>query len=311
MGPGTSAAAAIPIDDRVDDDDEDDDNIKVLIDKGDDDNNDDAGAVANINAQGNVKVGASCTASATGGSGFSPFILIDLDESAVTKIKGQNHKKYLNNLRRDYYNKDKLWVKRLHLQLPQGPRSKCSVNDMMPYMLLECNNNRYMQQCIFSIAGIRNATEGRFSNEFKNIMEHAHCSEKFQSARGKHEKEFEFDYLFRCFFDTNNEAFPNEDNHQHGVMCSLAALHMAAALSHRRILLNDGTSLEYMFCSNCGYFTNNLATMNTHVWKHYKVGLFCAHSKCDFVMNHVESMLQHGSLWHGYGKRNKTTPMKS
>ena len=42
--------------------------------------------------------------------------------------------------------------------------------------------------------------------------------------------EFEFDYLFCCFFDTNGKAFPNNDNHMLSVMCGLAALHEAVAL---------------------------------------------------------------------------------
>ena len=136
-GPGMSAAAAIPIDDRADDDNEDDDNIKVLIDEGDDDGDDGTGAVANVDAQGNVKIGTSRTASATGGSGFSQFVLMDLDESAMGEIKGKNSRKFLNNLQRDYYDKDELWVKQLCLQLPQGPRSKHNRYDMMQYMILE------------------------------------------------------------------------------------------------------------------------------------------------------------------------------
>ena len=178
-------------------------------------------------------------------------------------------------------------------------------------MLLERNSNRYMQQCIFSVAGIRDGSEGQFSNDFKNIMERTHIGKKFRSAQGKHEKEFEFDYLIHCFFDTNNKAFPNEDDRQRRVMCGLAALHNAVALGHQKIQLNDGTSLEYMFCPHCRYFTNNAPMMNTHVQKHYKAGLFCAHSKCNFVTNHVKSMLQHSSLMHGYCKKNKGTPVKS
>ena len=69
-----------------------------------------------------------------------------------------------------------------------------------------------MQQCIFSVAGIQAGTEGKFSAQFKNIMEHAHSSEKFWSARGRHEREFEFDFIF-CCFDTNGQAFPNDHNH--------------------------------------------------------------------------------------------------
>ena len=87
----------------------------------------------------------------------------------------------------------------------------------------------------------------------------------FWSAWGKHETEFMLDYLFHCFFDANDKVFPNEDNHQRRVMCGLAALHTAAALGRRRILLNNGTSFEFMFCPHCRYYTNNLTTMNTHV----------------------------------------------
>ena len=101
-----------------------------------------------------------------------------------------------------------------------------------------------------------------------------------------------------------------EDDRQRGVMCDLAAIYTAVALGHWKIQLNDGTLLEYI-CPHCGYFTNNAPMMNTHVRKHYKVGLFWAHSTCNFMMNRVESMLQHWSLMHGYGKRTKGTPVKS
>ena len=63
----------------------------------------------------------------------------------------------------------------------------------------------------------------------------------------------------------NDVPFPNEDDHQHGVMCGLAALHMAAALGRWRIILNDGMNLEFMFCRNCGYFTNNCSVLMPHV----------------------------------------------
>ena len=54
MAPGTSVAAAIPIDDGADDGDKDNDDVKILTDEdGDDDDNDDA--VADVDAQGNVK----------------------------------------------------------------------------------------------------------------------------------------------------------------------------------------------------------------------------------------------------------------
>ena len=135
---------------------------------------------------------------------------MDLHESAVTNIKGWNHKKHLNSLQKNYYDKNELLVKRLRLQLPQEPRSKQNVNDMTAFMLLERNNNRYMQQCIFSMASMLKGTEGWFFNEFKNTMECACCTEKFWLARGKYKKEFEFDYLFRCFFDANNEPFPQQ-----------------------------------------------------------------------------------------------------
>ena len=50
---------------------------------------------------------------------------------------------------------------------------------MMEFMLLEPKTNRYMQQCIFSVASICNRMEGKFSDEFKDIIECAHISEKF------------------------------------------------------------------------------------------------------------------------------------
>ena len=123
-------------------------------------------------------------------------------------------------------------MKLLCLQLPQEPRSKCNINDMMPYMLLERDNNKYIQQCIFSMASICDGSEGQFLTDFKKTMECAQASKKFRLAWSKHEKEFKFDYLFHCFFNTSDEAFPNKDYHQGGVMCGLAALHNAAALGH-------------------------------------------------------------------------------
>ena len=46
-------------------------------------NGDDAVAVADVEAQGNVKVGASHLTNATGSSGFGSFVLLDLNDSAV------------------------------------------------------------------------------------------------------------------------------------------------------------------------------------------------------------------------------------
>ena len=139
---------------------------------------------------------------------------------------------YPFKLRWQYYNYDATWVKHLHLQLPQEPCSNRNLDNMTEYMLRERRLNKYMQQCIFSVAGIRAGTEGKFSAPFKNIMERARSSEKFQSSRGRHEREFEFDYIFRCFFNTNGRVFPNDDNCMLGVMCGLAALHEAVALGH-------------------------------------------------------------------------------
>ena len=303
MTQGVSVAAAIPINDGADNGEEDDDNIKILIDEdGVDDNDKDA--VADVDAQGNVKVGTPSPANTANSSGFGLFVLLDLNESAMSEIKGHSHRKYLNRLQRDYYNKDTMWVKCLHLQLPQVPRSKCNISDMTPYMLLEQNSNKYMQQCIF----IHDGSEGQFSDEFKNIMERASTGEKFRSAWGKHEKEFKFDYLFHCFLDTNNEAFPNEDDHQHRVMYGLAALYNMMALGRQKIQLNEGTSLEYMFCPHCGYFTNNTPTMNTHVQKHYKVGLFCAHSKCNFVTNWSNRCCSTGCSCTDMARRTRVPP---
>ena len=128
--------------------------------------------------------------------------------------------------------------------------------------------------------------------QFRNIMECAHSSEKFWSARGRHEREFEFDYLFCCFFDTNYKAFPNDDNCMLSVMCGLAALHEVVVLGRHKVQLSDRSNMEYMFCPHCGYFTNNVLAMNMLVGKHYKAGLFCGGPECSFIMNKTEAMLQ-------------------
>ena len=91
-------------------------------------------------------------------------------------------------------------------------------------------------------------------------------------------------------------------------MCDLAALHEAGALGHHKVQWNDGSNLEYMFCPHCGYFTNNALTMNMHVPKHYKAGLFCGGLDCNLITNKVEAMLQHCSLFHNFGKKNKVLP---
>ena len=141
---------------------------------------------------------------------------MDLHEYAVADIKGPKHKKILNQLRANYYNKDAIWIKYLHLQLLQESRSNQNTNDMTGNMLLKWKTNKYMEQCIFSMTGIRNGMEGEFSDQFKSIMGCAHISEKFQSAWGKHEKQFKFDNLLHCFFDANNQGFPNDDPRQLG-----------------------------------------------------------------------------------------------
>ena len=136
------------------------------------------------------------------------------------------------------------------------------------------------------------------------------CSFQFQSARGRHKREFKFDYLFHCFFDTNGKAFPNDDNCMLGIMCGLAALHKAVVLGRHKVQLSGGSFMEYMFCPHCGYFTNNAPMMNMHVHKHYKVGLFCGGRECQFITNKTDAIQQHGSLFHNFGKKNKGTPIK-
>ena len=95
----------------------------------------------------------------------------------MADIKGKNRKKILNQLRKQYYNLDATWVKCLRLQLPQAPRSNRNIDNMMEHMLQEQKSNKYMQQYIFSVAGIQMGTEGKFSSQFRNIMECARYSE--------------------------------------------------------------------------------------------------------------------------------------
>ena len=96
---GTSAAAANSIDNRADDNGEDDDDVKILIDKDDDNDDDnDEAAVVIVNAHGSVNVGTPRPANATDSSGFGPFILLNLHDSVVADIKGQNRRKFLNKL---------------------------------------------------------------------------------------------------------------------------------------------------------------------------------------------------------------------
>ena len=221
---GTSTSSAIAIDDIVEGD-EDDDGIEILEDK---DDSYAGAAVVAVNAQGNATTSTPPTMNVTGSSMFTPLVLMDLHPDIIADVKGKNHKKILNQLPKQYYNLDAAWVKRLHWQLPQEPRCNRNTDDMTEYMLQKWRSNRYMQQCIFSVAGIRVGIEGKFLSQFRNIMECAHSSEKFQSARGRHEREF--DYLFLYFFNTNGKAFPNDDNHMLGVTCGLAVLHEAVAL---------------------------------------------------------------------------------
>ena len=62
---------------------------------------------------------------------------MDLHADVVADIKDKNHKKILNQLRWQYYNYDAMWVKRLHLQLPQEPHSNQNLDDMTEHMLRE------------------------------------------------------------------------------------------------------------------------------------------------------------------------------
>ena len=255
---GSSASVAISVDDMAKDDD-DDDGIKIVEDE--DDNNDDV-PVITVNAEGDSTTSTPSTANISNASTFPPFALMDLHTDVVADIKGKNHKRILNQLWWQYYNLDATWVK--HLQLPQAPYSNQNIDDMMEHMLQEWRSNKYMQQCNFSMASIWAGTEGKFSTQFKNIMEHAHSSKKFQLSRDRHEKEFDFDFIFHCFFNTNGKAFPNTYNHILRVMCGLAALYEAGALGLCKVQLSNGSNMEYMFYPHCGYFTNNALMMNMH-----------------------------------------------
>ena len=91
---GTSASKAIPIDNAADDAD-DDNGIEILEDKED---GDDDAAVVTVNAQGSATTSTPRATNTTSGSGFSPFILMDLHTDIVADIKGKNCKKILNQL---------------------------------------------------------------------------------------------------------------------------------------------------------------------------------------------------------------------
>ena len=121
MALGTSAAA-IAIDDGADNDNEDDDNINILVDEGNDNDDDgDEVAIANVDTHGSVNVSAPHPTNAADSSGFGLYVLLDLHNSVVAYVKDQSCKKFLNNLRADYYSKDMMWIRRLDLQLPQEP----------------------------------------------------------------------------------------------------------------------------------------------------------------------------------------------
>ena len=174
---GSSASVAISVDNAFKDDD-DDDGIEILEDE---DDEDDDTTMVTIDAQGTA--GMTNTSNATP---FPPFALMDLHDDVVADIKGEKCKKILNKLQWQNYNLDAFWFKHLHLQLPQEPRSNQNIDDMTEHMLRETKSNRYMQQCIFSVASIRNRTEGNFSTQFKEIMERTHSSKNFQVSRGHH-----------------------------------------------------------------------------------------------------------------------------
>ena len=235
---------------------------------------------------------------------------MDLDPNVVADIKGKNHKKTLNQLWKQYYSLDMMWIKHLCLPLPQEPHCNQNINDMTEYMLHEWKSNCFMQQCIFSMAGIHAGMEGKFSLQLKNIMERAHSCEKFRSARGRHERELEFDYIFHSYYNANGRPFANDDDCMLEVMCGLTAFHEVAALGCHKVQLSDGSNMEFMFCPHCGYFANNPLTMNMHVRKHYKAGLYCGGPECNLITNKPDAMLQHGSLFHSFGKRNKGPPVK-
>ena len=181
---GMSASTAIPIDD-IANSDEDDDGIEILEDE--DDSNANA-AIVMVDAQGNATTSTRCAVNTTGSSTFAPFMLMDLHPDVVADIKGKNRKIILNQLRKQYYNSDMTWVKCLHLQLPQEPHSNRNTGDVMEHMLQEQKSNKYIQQCIFSVACIWTGAEGKFSAQFCNIMERVHSREKFRLARGRHKR---------------------------------------------------------------------------------------------------------------------------
>ena len=84
MAVGTSAAAAIPIDDIAGNNNKDD-GIQILIDEDDDDDN---LTIVTVKAHGSATVGTPGTTNTADASGFGPFILMDLHKDAVANIKG-------------------------------------------------------------------------------------------------------------------------------------------------------------------------------------------------------------------------------
>ena len=123
---GTSTSGAIAIDDVVEGD-EDDDGIEILEDE---DDSEDGTVIVAVDTQGNATTSTPSAPNVTGGSMFATWVLMDLHLDVIADIKGKNHKKILNHLRRQYYHLDVAWVKRLHLQLPQENHCNRNIDNM-------------------------------------------------------------------------------------------------------------------------------------------------------------------------------------
>ena len=198
----------------------------------------------------------------------------------------------------------------LQASIPAGNHHMYNINDMTEHMLRHAQNNAYTLKYVYNVDDILVGNHSDvFSDTFIEVLWCTQVKEKFCFAKGRLDKEFHFQYLLQCFYGENDKLFPSNDLWHQTQGMGFDAFHSMKALSHKKVAV-EGDVVKSIFCPHCGYHSNNPTTLNMHILKHNKAGLYCLMPRCNTIANSVDAMSKHGSLAHGFRKVSSGTLLK-
>ena len=113
-------------------------------------------------------------------------------------------------------------------------------------------------------------------------------------------------YVVKAFAEpvSQRKIVKCHDDHWHSdLMIGLYNIHQYDAICKENARRADGAkSTALGFCPTCSYATGNHASINNHVWAHYRLLMECSYNRCVFMEADCTRMYKHGITKHKHTK---------